>query len=200
MEQLDKVVTDFIFHCRFEKTLSPLTLKAYQLDLNQFLNFVSTQRTAIEVQQIDKHLLREYLQVIQGSIKDKSVKRKIATLKALFNYLEFEDRIVVNPFRKMRIKIREQLNLPRILTLEEITTLLKTVYHLKNGCSRLNTYQYQTLMRDIAVMELLFATGIRVSELCGLKVENVSFEQQYIRVLGKGNRERIIKLATICKS
>lgn len=187
---------DFLFHCRVEKNLSAHTLKAYELDLNQFKHFVSKNGKAINIELIDKHKLREYLQRLQETGKIKTVKRKIATLKALFNYLEFEDKIAVNPFRKLRIKIKEPLVLPGVLTLDEIKTLLQTAYKTRQECMERDTYTYKSIVRDIAVIELLFATGIRVSELCHLTMDHVDLEQKYIQVNGKGNRERIIQLCS----
>ncbi|MFX1562606.1 MAG: tyrosine-type recombinase/integrase, partial [Promethearchaeota archaeon] len=126
----------------------------------------------------------------------KTVKRKIATLKALFNYLEFEDKIAVNPFRKMRIQLREPLVLPGVLTLDEVKELFQIVYRAKQQCEDRGTYTYKSIVRDIAVLELLFATGIRVSELCHLRKENVNIEQRYIKVYGKGSRERLIQICS----
>jgi len=108
VKKFEKMTEDFLFHCRVEKNLSAHTLKAYELDLNQFKRFISRNGKTVDIKSIDKHKLREYLQRLHETGKIKTVKRKIATLKALFNYLEFEDKIAVNPFRKMRIKIRDR--------------------------------------------------------------------------------------------
>ncbi len=190
------MINDFLFHCRVEKNLSSHTLKAYQLDLNQFTRFVSVNGKAVDIRRIDKQKLREYLQRLQETGKVKTVKRKIATLKALFNYLEFEDKIAVNPFRKMRIQIREPLVLPGVLTLDEVKELFQIVYRAKRECGDRGTYTYKTIVRDIAVFELLFATGIRVSELCHLKKEHVDLDGKHIQVNGKRSRERIIQICS----
>ena len=128
--------------------------------------------------------------------KVKTVKRKIAALKALFTYLEFEDKIAVSPFRKMRVKIKEPLQLPGVMTLNEVKTLFRTIYKVRQACSDCSSYTYKSIVRDIVVMELLFATGIRVSELCNLKKVDVNIEQKYIQVNGKGSRERIIQVCS----
>ncbi|MDQ1353698.1 MAG: integrase/recombinase XerD, partial [Acidobacteriota bacterium] len=103
---------------------------------------------------------------------------------------------IVNPFRKMRIKIREPLVLPDALTLEEVKTLFRVVYRQKKQFEDRSTYAYKSIVRDITVLELLFATGIRVSELCHLKKEHVNLERKYIQVNGKGSRERIIQVCS----
>jgi integrase/recombinase XerD len=148
------------------------------------------------MKKIDKQILRGYLQQLHETGKVKTVKRKIATLKAIFTYLEFEDRISVSPFRKMRIKIKEPLQLPGVLTLNEIKTLFQTVYKVRRACSDAATYTYKSIVRGIVVLELLFATGIRVSELCNLKKIDVNIEQKYIKVNGKGSRERVIQVCS----
>ena len=196
MSALEAAITDFLFHCRVEKNLSAHTLKAYQLDLNQFSHYLSDTGKTPEIEKIDKLVLREFLRHKIETSKIKTVKRKIATLKALFNFLEFEDRIAVNPFRKMRIKIKEPLHLPRVLTLKEVKTLFLAAYRVKNLYKDRAGYGYKSVVRDIVIMELLFATGIRVSELCHLRKVDVNFEQGYIQVNGKGSRERVIQVCS----
>lgn len=193
---LEEVMNDFLLHCRVEKNLSSHTIKAYQLDLNQFFNYLFVNGKVMDMKKIDKQVLRDYLHQLQGTNKVKTIKRKIATLKALFTYLEFEDRIPVSPFRKMRIKIKEPLQLPGVLTLNEIKILFRAVYNVKQACIDTASYTYKSIVRDIVVLELLFATGIRVSELCNLKKGDVNIEQKYIQVNGKGSRERVIQVCT----
>jgi integrase/recombinase XerD len=193
---LEEVMNDFLLHCRVEKNLSSHTIKAYQLDLNQFFNYLFVNGKVMDMKKIDKQVLRDYLYQLQGTNKVKTIKRKIATLKALFTYLEFEDRIAVSPFRKMRIKIKEPLQLPGVLTLNEVKILFRAVYNVKQACIDTASYTYKSIVRDIVVLELLFATGIRVSELCNLKKGDVNIEQKYIQVNGKGSRERVIQVCS----
>jgi integrase/recombinase XerD len=197
MREFEDIITDFLFHCRVEKNLSIHTLKAYKLDLNQFTDYLSVNGMIMDIEKIDKHILRNYLEKLLETSKIKTVKRKIATLKALFTYLEFEDRISVSPFRKMRIKIKEPLQLPGVLSLNEIKTLFRTVYKVRQACGDCTSYTYKSIVRDIVVLELLFATGIRVSELCNLKKVDVNIEQKYIQVNGKGSRERVIQVCSL---
>jgi integrase/recombinase XerD len=196
MAQLHKAIKDFLSYCRFEKNLSAHTLKAYHLDLIHFANFVSPGGKKLTIEEIDKKILRQYLQQLLTQKKIKTVKRKIATVRALFNYLEYEDAIEVNPFRRLRIKIKEPLQLPRVLTLLEVKSLFKTAYNEKEQYKDPASYTYKAITRDIVALELLFATGIRVSELCNLEKQDVNLEQKYIKVRGKGNRERIIQLCS----
>lgn len=197
MREFEDIINDFLFHCRVEKNLSIHTLKAYKMDLNQFAHYLSVNGNAMDIEKIDKHLLRNYLQQLLENNKIKTVRRKIATLKALFTYLEFEDKIRISPFRKMRIKIKEPLQLPGVLTLNEVKTLFQSAYKVRQMCKDRTTYSYKAIVRDIVVMELLFATGVRVSELCNLKRGDVNIEQRYIKVNGKGSRERIIQVCSM---
>jgi integrase/recombinase XerD len=105
--ELQEAVTQFLFHCRYEKNLSPKTLKAYSIDLRQFREYLATNLEIATLAAVDKTALRAYIKTLFGPLKEKSVKRKVATLKALFHFLEREDAIAVNPFRKMDVRIKE---------------------------------------------------------------------------------------------
>jgi len=94
------------------------------------------------------------------------------------------------------LKIRLARVLPSILSIIEIENILKLLYREKNQCL-INSYRYNVLIRNIAVIELLFASGIRVSELCELKKENIELNYSYIKILGKGQKERIIPITNL---
>ncbi len=192
----EKTIAEFLFHCQYEKNLSHHTLKAYRLDLNQFTGYLASNNIPQNIEAIDKQQLRDYLQLLLKKNKIKTAKRKMATLKALFNYLAFEDNIAINPFHKIRLKLKEPLILPKALTLSEVKSLFQCAYKKKQQCKKHNSYSYKNTVRDIVVLELLFATGVRVSELCSLKIQNVSIAQKYILVTGKGYRERVIQICS----
>ena len=115
-------------------------------------------------------------------------------MKALFNFLEFEDIIIINPFRKMRIKIKDAKTLPTVMTINEIKQILNIAYQDKNDVHDPQSYRFYEVTRNTAVLELLFATGFRVSELSCLKQENIDLEAGLFKVTGKGNKERIIQI------
>lgn len=186
---LSKAILDFMFHCKYEKNLSIKTLKAYDLDLNQFQNFFT-----LDILEIDKNNLKQYIQeLFKKNLKPKTIKRKIAVIKALFNYLEFDEIITNNPFRKLNISIKEPRVLPKTIDLNEIKHILKFLYSKKHIFD-INSYKYKILIRDILIIELLFATGIRVSELCNLKICNINISSGTIKIKGKGSKERIIQI------
>lgn len=193
MTSIEKLKTEFIHYCHYEKNLSPKTLKAYEIDIRQFVSFLTENKASKEIESIDKNIVRQYLHSI-SALKPKTVKRKIATIKALFNYLEYEDKIIVNPFRKMRIQIREPKVLPNVMNIHEVEKIISSSYQAKNNQSNTDSYAFAETIRDIAVIELLFATGIRVSELSHLRNDCINLHTGKISVKGKGNKERIIQV------
>lgn len=192
--ELQEAVTQFLFHCRYEKNLSPKTLKAYSIDLRQFTEYLATNLEIATLAAVDKTALRAYIKSLFGPLKEKSVKRKVATLKALFHFLEREDAIAVNPFRKMDVRIKETRRLPRTIPLHDLKRLFKYLYRLKQEHSDRESYSYRALVRDIAVLEILFATGARVAEVCNLRDEDVDLRRGRVKILGKGGRERMLQL------
>ena len=125
--------------------------------------------------------------------KIKTVKRKIASLKAFLNYLEYEDILPDNPLNRMRIKLHEPFLLPRTIPLETVDTILQCAYKQKQSFA-ITPYQMRTSLRDIAVLELLFATGVRVSELCFLRKDSINLSSGEIKIYGKGSKERLIQI------
>ncbi len=193
METLQQATKAFLGHCQYEKNLDPKTIKAYGIDLKQLQAFLTKKDYPDRVTSINKSMLRDYIQSLSG-VKPKTLKRKIASGKALFNFLEFEDIIPVNPFRKMKIHIREPKNLPGVMNIHEVEKIIQSAYKAKHNETALESYAYAEAVRNIAVIELLFATGARVSEISRLKAEYMDLHIGQIKVRGKGNKERIIQV------
>ena len=124
--------------------------------------------------------------------KQKTIKRKIASIKAYYNYLEECEIIDDSPFRKIRVKFKETTVLPRVIPREEIELLLNYMYSRENVNSD-KTYKY--LLRDIAVVETLFATGARVYEISHIKLDCINLNTGLIKIMGKGGKERYIQVA-----
>jgi integrase/recombinase XerD len=191
---LKEAIEQFLFHCRYEKNLSPKTLKAYSIDLRQVSDFLAANLPATHLEAIDKAALRLYIKGLFTGLAEKSVKRKVASLKALFHFLEREDLIAINPFRKMDVRIKETKRLPRGISLPDLKRLFHHLYQAKQNTCNPHGLPYRVLVRDIAVVEALFATGARVAEICHLRLEDVDLTQGRIRILGKGSRERLLQL------
>ena len=126
--------------------------------------------------------------------KPKTVKRKIASIKAWYHYLEFQDLIPVNPFNKIRIHFRTPQTLPKTSPLHTIQTLLSTMYREHRGAA--TPFRQKKILRDIAIVEVLFSTGIRISELCSLRISDVDLYDGTILIFGKGAKERLIQIGS----
>ncbi len=188
--RLSRAVDVFLCHCRLERGLSRLTMTAYQIDLKQFQE---KQGQGLGIAGISKDRIRGYLAWLDENYKPRSIKRKIATLKSFFSFLEYEEYIEASPFRKLRLRLERARSLPRTLSLSSVKRLLQSAYSFRDNAV-VGSRVYEEGTRDIAVLETLFATGVRVSELCQLRESDVDLEHRHILVTGKGNRERIIPL------
>mgnify|MGYP001225613994 CR=1 FL=1 len=194
MYTMQTAIQDFLNHCTFDKNLSFKTVKAYRTDLIQFSRFLRTKLIySFDVREITKTEIQQYVEYT-AFLKAKSRKRKIATIKAMLNYLEFDDKIVSNPMRKVQIKIKEPFRLPRYLTINEINEIFKAAYNEYNKENEKNILN-QTALRNLAIIELLFATGARVSEISNLKNDDIDLVTGKISIKGKGNKERIIQIS-----
>lgn len=193
MYTIQQSMIEFLQHCKIEKNLSPSTIKAYRIDLTQLTEFLISKNHSIEITEITKIELREFLDFI-SRLKVKSIKRKVATIKAMFNYLEFEDKVIINPFRKMKIHLKESKRLPKVLGIQEVKKLFHSAYKTMSTISKSESYKFFESLRNIVVLELLFATGARVSEISNLNIENLLISSGTITIKGKGNKERLIQI------
>ena len=190
---LDEAIEQFLFHCRYEKNLNTKTLNAYQTDLKQFSEIIKGRVEEDLMEKITKEELKFYLQQITD-FKPKTVKRKIASLKAMFNFWEFENEQFINPFRKMKVRFKEPFVLPEVMDIREVKRILDVLYKELFANEQVKTYTYRAQVRNIAVVELLFATGMRVSELCSLKCTDVDLHSGKVKIFGKGSKERVIQI------
>jgi integrase/recombinase XerD len=181
----NRYISKFIGYCKYQKGLDNKTVKAYSIDLRQYSVFSGGR--------IEKDTLTCFIEYLQKSYKPKTVKRKMATIKAFVNYLCFEEIIEHNPFLKIKTAFKQPLILPKTIPLNVINKILECAYAQRDYANS-SEYRRRTVMRDIAILELLFATGARVSEICSLKAESISINDGYIKIYGKGARERIIQI------
>lgn len=184
----------YLNHCQVEKNLNPKTLKAYGADMNQFQAF--TAEKAIQfIGDVDRIILREYFHRL-SHLKPRTVRRKMTCLKTMFNYMEFDDIIETNPFRKMQLKYKMPKYLPSVMNVQEVEQILRAVYNHRKTIVDKSLWSYAEATRDICILETLFATGIRVSELCQLKKSQVDLTTGSILILGKGRKERIVQVVS----
>ena len=187
---MNSIIT-YMIMCEKQKRLAVNTLRAYNTDMRQFIEFLKEKGIeSVEPVYITKEILKEYVGRLQEQYAPRSLKRKVACIKAFFNHLEFEDEIPVNPFRKMRIQIKESKELPKVIKRQEISVQLNHVY--QRAIDAKSDYQKFCSARMIACYELLINTGMRVGELCQLNVDAIDFDNGSIRIWGKGSKERIV--------
>ena len=191
MENLQTLINNYLEFCKYQKRLDSKTLKAYRIDLKQFSNHISS-IAQLNITDITPNVLENFIVKLHQEYKPKTVKRKIASLKALFHYLEYKEIIDRNPFNKIQVKFREPVILPKTIPLRTIETFLSTIY--KQRTLAKTDYQKRNALRDAAVIELLFATGMRISELCSLKASDVNLYDRTILIYGKGAKERRIQI------
>lgn len=187
MNTFNDHMNKYLEYCEYRKRLNSKTLKAYRIDLQQYEDFCSnaadfTSRDTVDLFITDLH--KQY--------RPKTVKRKIASLKAFFHHMEYKELIVENPFAKLDIRFREAKILPKTIPFHSIQAFLTYLYAQKEQAQ--TKYQLQCRIRDIAVIELLFATGIRISELCSLKPTDIDLTSNNVLIYGKGSKERILQL------
>lgn len=195
MKNLQDIIKDYLTFCRSQKRLDSKTLKAYSIDLKQFAAFL-TPNYVSNVLLINREVLENFIAFLHNSYKPKTVKRKLASLKAFFHFLEYRDFIEINPFNKMQIRFREPLLLPKTIPLHTIELFLSTIY--SSHANAKTDFQKRQTARDIAVIELLFATGMRISELCSLKYKDIDLYDRVVRIYGKGEKERQLQICNDC--
>lgn len=195
MKNLETIITRYLEFCQYQKRLDPKTLKAYRIDLCKFTSWAKVE----DISGITVDLIEHYISELHKTYKPRTVKRKIASLKALFRFMEYKDYIDTNPFSKIQVKFREPMILPKTIPLHIIETFLLTIYQQRTQAK--TSYQKKNALRDAAVIELLFATGIRISELCSLKTESVNLVEGNILIYGKGAKERRLQIGNtdVCK-
>lgn len=186
---LKELIFQYLSNCEFKNNLDKKTLKAYSIDLGQFSIFMRGKDDFFTKERINNYIY----ELKDKNYSIKTIKRKIASLKAFFSYLNYEDIIELNPFYNIKIRIKEPFILPKIIPIKELSTLFKYLYLEMKLCDK-DSYRYKELVRDIAMLELLIGTGMRISEACMLKTENVMYSINMVKIYGKGAKERIIPI------
>ena len=181
--RLEDKLAAYLEYCEYRKELDRKTLKAYRIDLRQYFEYIC-------VDEPDKEKIEEYVTHLHKSYKQKTVKRKIASIKAFYNYLEETEIIAESPFRKIKVKFKETVTLPRIIPREEIEKLLNHMYQCLNENDKASR---KFMLRDVAVIEVFFATGARVYEISNIRDDSINLNTGLIRLMGKGGKERYVQ-------
>lgn len=185
---MKKIIAKFLSHLEHERAVSPHTHKNYQVDLQQFLLFLESKFPNVSdkgnecMKKLDVALVREYVESRWTSLSASSMARKLASLRTFLNYCMRENLISVNCAKEIATpKVPKRV--PKFLTVDEVFALIDAA-----------TDEGALGIRDRAILELLYASGLRVSELVGLNIEDVDLKAGTVRVLGKGRKERIVPI------
>jgi integrase/recombinase XerD len=181
-------ISEYLRFCTLRKNLNSKTIKSYSTDLKQFESFIISNNFECD----NKKSIENYIDHLHSNYKPKSVKRKFASIKAFFHYLEIEEIIEINPFHKIQVKYKEPFILPKTIPLSTISTIMEFAYNKYNNSKTF--YSRNANLRNVLLLKLLFATGMRISELCSLKTEQINFNDYVIKIYGKGSRERLIQI------
>jgi len=182
---MQKHIFDFIAYLRNERNVSPHTLRSYHSDLEQLSTFLGDK----ELSAVDHQTLRRFIaHLMQGEVKKSSIARKLSAIRTFFRYLNREGILTSNPARLVATPRREQ-RLPAVLTADDAIRLMESPQSKKPADN-------DSMLRDRAVLETLYSTGIRASELIGMNREDIDRHDSLIRIRGKGRKERIVPVGT----
>lgn len=179
---MDDFIIEYLHHLRIEEGLAQNTIQSYKRDLKKYVNFLS-ERGIHSFESISKKDILQYLQYLDDeSLAASSVSRMISALRKFHAHLHLEGISSLNPMEEIKLPKKKQ-SLPKSLSMQEVDRLLLTP-DVKSILG----------LRDRAILEVLYATGLRVSELTGLKLSDLHLEMGFIQTIGKGNKERIVPL------
>lgn len=186
---MEKWTHQFLLYMRVERNASAHTLRAYQHDLNAFAAFLKTRYPSISLDRNTRLMVRDYLSELhQKKLQRASLLRAIAVLRAFFKYLVRQGIVPQTPFVGLPMPKREK-RLPHWMSEEEVARLLELPRHSAD----------RHALRDSALMELLYSSGLRIQELCQLNVEDLDLWTGMVRVFGKGARERLVPVGHLAQ-
>ena len=171
-------MNEFLNYLKYERNYSDKTILNYKIDLENFYNYINKKKT----KKIDFDFLQEYIENLsQKKYSTKSIQRHISSLKSYFKFLYNKNYINVNPAELLCLP-KNEIKLPNYLTIIDLEKI----------------YELDLSLRDKLIVELLYSTGIRLSELVNIKISDINFYDKTIKVLGKGNKERYVLFGSVC--
>jgi integrase/recombinase XerC len=178
---MNELITSFLRYLQTEKGYSNHTVRNYDSDLRQFLRFVATKKGAqSDSNYIDYNLIRSYLAEQFDTRKRTTIARKLSALKSFFRFLELRGFCSINPASEIATPKQEKY-IPTYLPIDEMFALLEKPDRGKPSG-----------LRDLSILELLYSSGLRVSELVNVNIEHLDRKARLVRVLGKGGKERVL--------
>lgn len=188
---MDELVERFLNYLSNRNSGSKHTLDGYARDLNRFVNFME-ERGIEEISEVSKLDVLAYTEALKGGyltekpLSDRSYARALSALRTFYKYLNLHEGIESNPVASFKVKVRQR-SIPEFLTLEEISSLLYS-FNLEDPIQ----------LRNRTIIEVMYACGLRLSEISSLRIDKISFDEEILVVLGKGNKERMIPFYPAC--
>jgi integrase/recombinase XerC len=190
-DPLERLVARFTSHLAAERRASRHTVLAYGSDLRALMAYARTRGSRARLEDIDKLLLRSWLAELARAVTPTTLSRKLASVRAFFGWLERETLVAKNPASMLSSpKLRRKL--PRFVAASAAAEIMEA--------PALAAASEVERARDTALLEVLYGSGLRVSELVGLDLSHLTLEEASLRVLGKGNKERIVPLGSVAKT
>lgn len=189
---LEKHLDSFIIEMRNTKNLSNKSIKAYYSDILNFIKFINEQNDKL----INSENLIKYIDSLRTikKLKDSSIKRKIISLKIFTQYLYDYSIIDTYPFHRLKFKYKREHTLPKTLTIEEVKKLLCCITSSFSITS--SNFKIFEGTRDLAIIDLLISTGIRIGEVCSIKLDDINIIDKTLLIHGKGRKERLLYLSS----
>ena len=185
---MDTHFQDYLTMLRVERNLSPRTLEAYQRDLKHYLSFI-VDKDIISLSNISQMHIREYIRSLnEKGLAASSIARIFSSIRSYHKFLSAENYVNENP-TLILTSPKAPKKLPHVLMEEEISAIINAV---------VETFQYAK--RDKAIIEMLYSCGLRVSELCALSLNNLYLNDDMIRIMGKGSKERLLPVGGRAKN
>ena len=188
MRTWENLLKDYLIYLKIERGLSRNSIKSYSYDIQNLLRYIKKYNSKLSLNQCDKKFMQEFIYKISKDINSRSQARLLSSLKSFFNYLVFEGYNKTSPIELIESpKIVNKL--PEVLSIEEIELLIKNSELNKNHG-----------IRNSAILETLYGSGLRVSELINLKISDIHYDEKLLLIQGKGNKQRLVPLGTMCES
>ncbi|MEE1321216.1 MAG: tyrosine-type recombinase/integrase [Acutalibacteraceae bacterium] len=188
MKDFYQLSNDFLNVIKSTKNLSPKSIIAYGSDLNDFCNYLSNNK-------LQKDIVLHYTSYLlnERQLQESTIKRRLVVLKMFFEFLYQNGHIEQNYYQHYTFKFKKERKLPKTLSIEEAT---KLILHLTNNTKREPaTFAYWKAHRDLALIDLLISSGIRIEEASNISLEDIIFSEQTILIHGKGRKQRLIYIS-----
>ena len=188
MRSWENLLRDYLIYLKIERGLSENSIKSYSYDIQNLLSYINKYNSRLSLKQCNQEFVQEFIYRISKNKNSRSQARLLSSLKSFFNYLVFEGYNKTSPMELIESP-KIVTKLPDVLSIEEIKLLIKN--------SELNKDHG---IRNSAILETLYGSGLRVSELINLKLSDIHYDDKLLLIQGKGNKQRLVPLGSICEA